>query len=138
MIGGPKRTPSEWAVMVIACVMATISAGLGLSLLISPAARFAAASFDPIREVAPLRVWGAAFLIAGTAAVLGQTVKWFRAVALAHACCGFMALFWSGAFVTGLGNPNASTTGIWAYLGIGLTHWVVVAVALVESRWRGV
>lgn len=124
--------------MVIACIMASIAVGLGLSMLLGTPTRFAAASFDPIRDVASIHLWGSAFLIAGSVAVLGQVARSPRTVALAHSVCGFMALFWSAAFYTGLNNPNASATGIWAYLGIGLTHAVVVAVAVVEARWRRV
>lgn len=122
--------------MVIACVLALISFGLGVSMMVADPHRLAGASFNPIREAAPIHVWGIAFAVAGFAGGASQVVRWFGVVAAAHACCGFMCLFWAGAFVTGLSNPAASVTGIWAYLGLGLAHSVICAVAAMESKWR--
>lgn len=136
MIGPGRRTPTEWAIMLIGCELAVINLGLGAALLFGLPSRTAAVSFTPIKDLAPIHWWGVAFILTGLLAITCQALQRFKVVAAAHAAAGFACLFWAIAFLSGLNNPNVTATGIWAYLGLGLTHWTVAAVASVEARWR--
>jgi hypothetical protein len=115
--------------MMVGCELAVVNIGLGLTLLLGLPTRTAAASFDPIKNLAPIHVWGWLFVTTGVVAIAAQLWQRYLAVSTAHAVAGMSCLFWTFAFVTGLNNPAASGTGIWAYLGLGLTHLIVAATA---------
>lgn len=128
-----KRTPYEWAVMLIGCEMAIINTGLGLSLILSNHRRFAAPSFDPIKELMPMHYWGVTFILTGLLAIGGQAFFRYWVITVGHAIAGCICLWWTCAFTLGLSNPVASATGIWAYGGLAATHLTVAGCTLVTA-----
>lgn len=125
----PTRPPHEWALVVLACALAAINLGLGLSLLTAGPLRTSAVSFDPIKAVAPIHWWGLLFIVTGVAALAAQVGERFRAMTAAHFTAGAVCMFWAAAFAAGLSNPAASATGIWAYLALGVSHVTVAVTA---------
>lgn len=127
------RSPNEWAIMVIAVVFALVNVGLGATLIFGLPSRTSGPSFAQIRELIPIVWWGYGLVVAGTTAVVAQFLQRMWVVAAAHAFAGFMCVYWALAFYMGLDNVNVSATGCWAYLGIGLTHYILAVTAIADQ-----
>lgn len=129
-----QRTPFEWAVMLIGCQLAVVNLGLGAALTISDPARTSAASFNVLKQLMPMSGYGWLFIGTGLVAVVAQVSWRLGLVTAMHALAGLVCVFWSVAFsVAAAQAPTASVTGVWAYFGLGLTHWVIAGVTAVAA-----
>lgn len=128
-----RRSPYEWAIMVIGCELALVNFGLGAMLVWGLPTRTNAASFDTIKDLAPMHLWGWLFMVTAVLGIVGQAFMKYSIVTLAHFMAGTAAMFWVIAFVIGLANPNASGTGIYAYVALSLTHWIIAGTTFVGA-----
>lgn len=130
------RGMNELAIAFIGIVLAGMNLGLGLSLLRAGPLRTSAASFDVIKDAAPMHSWGWAFIITGVAAILAQVSMRLVPLAVVHIAAGLICLFWCVAFKMALIAPAASVTGPWAYGAIGLIHLTVAGATIVEAYFE--
>lgn len=102
-------------------VYPTFSLLLGLAYALGDPARTATPSFDAIRGVAPLQVWGCFFILLGSM----ETAAWLthrRKYMILALCVGFAAFTaWAVGFLIALLTvPNAALTGpvVWGFVAI--------------------
>jgi hypothetical protein len=127
----PHRSMDQWAVAVMASVLAVGNMLLGVLILGTDwGQRLSGPSFTAITDIAPGWAWGAAWLAAGVLSLYGQVQDRLWPARVGHSAAAFIALFWTVAFIYGaLKIPTVAPTGIAAYLTIAALH-LVASVAV--------
>ena len=120
-----RTNPYALAVSVIASAFALGNIGLGAVLLAEPQ-RVTGPSFLWVLHRAPPQAWGAAFLLCGIVALIGQYGHWKWPARLAHTGSSLLCAYWVGAFLWAAQHSETSgLTGVVAYSLIGVTHMLI-------------
>lgn len=121
---------SQWALRALTRLMAVVSIGLGVTVLIGGEARFMGASFEAARAApgAPWS-WGVAALVAGLTIAAGTITKQPRIVAGGAWLGAFWAILFGWSFlVTFHGNVEVAGTGMWVYLFLACAYGLIGGV----------
>lgn len=102
-------------------LLGVLNIALGLVLIVGAPARTSSASFMTAREVMPIQLWGAGFLLIGAGCLVATRLGPWRSWPAVLGCGAH--LFWAVALLaSAIGDRKAALTGIVVYSWVSIVH----------------
>lgn len=131
MLGRRRQNVVVFDAAVFAALLAF---GVGCYFCAAPDSAFVSPAYKAAKDIAPIQVWGALFILKGVAASFAMTKSW-RAQSLVLTIGGPLYLFWAVVFLlSAITNHWIGTLGAWLCSYVAFSHLNLARALSKEAR----